>query len=213
MYSDDVETMYMVGNNIYAINHSLHLSGGYWGANSVSLDLGGVNGVDGNIYLDGGLFQVECPTTIYGDFTVTLGHTKSKVINTDQYSDRLLYCYETPAPLFGDVGEAVISEDGLCYVSIDPIFAQTITTDYYQVFLQRYGTGDCWVQERKCGWFVVAGTPGLAFGWEIKGKQADVDQRRLDRNDEKFTIPSQTYGEDAANHIKELYEERTQQDE
>ena len=113
--------------------------------------------------------------------------------------------------MFGDVGEAIIGDDGLCYVTIDPIFAQTITTDNYQVFLQRYGAGDCWVQERKCGWFVVSGTPGLAFGWEIKGKQADISDvglRRLDRNDEKFTVPTQAYGADAANHIDEIRKER-----
>jgi hypothetical protein len=148
---------------------------------------------------------------LYTDFIVASGNTKSKVISTDQYADRLLYCYETPSPMYGDVGEAIIGDDGLCYVTIDPIFAQTITTDNYQVFLQRYGAGDCWVQDRKGGWFVVAGTPGLAFGWEIKGKQADIADvglRRLDRNDEKFTVPTQTYGEDAANHIDEIRKER-----
>lgn len=134
--------------------------------------------------------------------------SKSRIVNTYQYSNRLLYCYETPSPMFGDIGEGVIGEDGLCYVTIDPIFAQTITTDNYQVFLQKYGDGDCYVMERKPGWFVVAGTPGLAFGWEIKGKQQDYDQLRLERNDEKFTVPTQTYGEDAAKHIDEIRKER-----
>ena len=144
--------------------------------------------------------------TIYSRLIVS--GTKSRIIATDQYADRLLYCYETPSPLFGDVGEAIIGDDGLCYVTIDPIFAQTITTDNYQVFLQKYGDGDCYVMERKPGWFVVAGTPGLAFGWEIKGKQQDYDQLRLERNDEKFTLPTQTYGEDAAKHIDEIRKER-----
>jgi len=144
--------------------------------------------------------------TITGNMSAS--GTKSRIVSTDQYSDRLLYCYETPSPLFGDVGEAVIGDDGLCYVTIDPIFAQTITTDNYQVFLQRYGEGDCYVRERKGGWFVVAGNPGLSFGWEIKGKQSDVNQLRLDRNDEKFDIPNQTYGEDAAKHIEDIRKER-----
>ena len=148
---------------------------------------------------------------INGDFVVSTSHTKSKVVSTDQYADRLLYCYETPSPMYGDVGEAIIGDDGLCYVTIDPIFAQTITTDNYQVFLQRYGAGDCWVQKRKGGWFVVSGTPGLAFGWEIKGKQADIADvglRRLDKSNEKFTVPTQTYGEDAAQHIIDIQKER-----
>jgi hypothetical protein len=143
---------------------------------------------------------------IYDNLTVD--GTKSRVVNTDQYSDRLLYCYETPSPLFGDVGEGVIGEDGYCYIMLDAIFAKTITTDQYQVFLQKYGDGDCWVQERKGAYFIVKGTPGLSFGWEIKAKQRDYDQRRLDRNDDEFTVPTQKYGDDAAKHINDIQKER-----
>ena len=110
--------------------------------------------------------------------------------------------------MFGDVGEGTIGEDGKCYIWLDPVFAQTITTTQYQVFLQRYGSGECWVSERNGSYFVVEGTPGMAFGWEIKAKQRDFDQRRLERNDEPFIVPTQTYGEDAAKHIDELRKER-----
>jgi hypothetical protein len=134
--------------------------------------------------------------------------TKSRSVATDQYSDRLLYCYETPTPMFGDIGDGVISDDGFCYVMLDAVFAQTVTTEQYQVFLQKYGPGDCWVKERKGAYFIVEGTPGLSFGWEIKAKQKDYDQLRLERNDEKFTVPTQTYGEDAAKHINDIQKER-----
>lgn len=157
-------------------------------------------------------FRISSRLDIYGDVHIhdalTVTGTKSRVVNTDQYSDRLLYCYETPSPLFGDVGEGVIGEDGYCYIMLDAIFAKTITTDQYQLFLQKYGDGDCWVQERKGAYFIVKGTPGLSFGWEIKAKQRDYDQRRLDRKDEKFTVPTQTYGEDAAKHINDIQKER-----
>ena len=141
-----------------------------------------------------------------GDMTVN--GTKSRIVTTDQYSDRLLYCYETPTPMFGDIGDGVISEDGFCYIMLDSVFAQTVTTEQYQVFLQKYGPGDCWVKERKGAYFIVEGTPGMSFGWEIKAKQRDYDQLRLDRNDEKFTVPKQTYGEDAAKHINDIQKER-----
>ena len=139
---------------------------------------------------------------VFTDFTVS--GTKSRSVTTDQYSDRLLYCYETSTPMFGDIGNGVISDDGFCYVILDAVFAQTVTTNQYQVFLQKYGPGDCWVKERKGAYFIVKGTPGMSFGWEIKAKQRDYDQLRLERNDEKFTVPTQTYGEDAANHIDEI---------
>ncbi len=138
----------------------------------------------------------------------TVSGTKSRVVSTDQYADRLLYCYETPTPMFGDIGDGVISDDGICYVILDAVFAQTVTTDQYQVFLQKYGSGDCWVRERKGAYFIVEGTPGLSFGWEVKAKQRDYDQLRLERNDVKFTVPTQTYGEDAANHIDDIRKER-----
>ena len=141
-----------------------------------------------------------------GNFSCT--GTKSRVVKTKEYSDRLLYAYETPSPLFGDVGEGQIGEDGICYVWLDPILAETITTNQYQVFLQRYGSGECYVLERKAGCFVVTGTPLLSFGWELKAKQADFDQKRLEiLND--WNIPdTNDYGEDAMNYIKELNEGR-----
>ncbi len=139
---------------------------------------------------------------------LTVAGTKSRSVTTDQYADRLLYCYETPTPMFGDIGEGVIADDGLCYVTLDAVFAQTVTTDQYQVFLQKYGPGDCWVKERRGAYFIIEGTPGLKFGWEIKAKQRDYDQLRLERNDTPFSVPTQTYGEDAAKHIEEIRKER-----
>lgn len=145
-------------------------------------------------------------TSVWGSLSVT--GTKNRVVSTDQYSDRLLYCYETPSPMFGDVGEGVIGEDGRCYIWLDPVFAQTIATSQYQVFLQSYGSGECWVSERRGSCFVVEGTPSMAFGWEIKAKQRDYDQRRLERNDAPFTVPTHNYGDDAAQHIDEIRKDR-----
>ena len=162
-----------------------------------------INAFNGGAKLEFWNDHISC----YGDFRQATG-TKSRVVNADQYSDRLLYCYETPTPMFGDIGDGVISDDGFCYVMLDAVFAQTITTDQYQVFLQKYGPGDCWVRERNGAYFIVEGTPGLSFGWEVKAKQRDYDQLRLERNDEKFTVPTQTYGEDAAKHINYIQKER-----
>ena len=145
-------------------------------------------------------------TYIKGNLTVS--GTKSREVNTSDYSGRLLYCYETPTPLFGDVGEGVISDDGLCYVTLDAVFAQTVTTSQYQVFLQKYGDGDCWVKARNSAYFIIQGTPGLAFGWEIKAKQRNFDQLRLEKSESKIAPPMQTYGQDAAEYIKNIEDGR-----
>lgn len=108
------------------------------------------------------------------------GTPKSRLVDTDDYQDRLLYCYEMPSPIFGDMGEGVIGEDGICYVMLEPIFSETIIKTQYQVFLQKYGDGDCWVRDRNSSYFIVEGTPGMSFGWEVKGKQIDCSQWRLE---------------------------------
>lgn len=148
--------------------------------------------------------------TVNADLVVSNGYSKNKEVETEDYAERKLYCYETASPLFGDVGEGVIGEDGYCYVMIDPIFAETINLNQYQVFLQRYGQGDCYVLERKASYFIVAGTEGLKFGWEIKGKQADLSpQLRLERNTEPDIAGSEhDYAQEAINHIAEIQQER-----
>lgn len=146
--------------------------------------------------------------TIRGDLSVDddldVNGAKNRVVDCGEYGKRRMSAYETPTPMFGDVGEGEIGEDGLCYVAIDPVFARTIADGLYQVFLQKYGDGDCWVKERRGGWFVVQGTPGMAFGWEIKAKQRDFDQRRMDKAQQRFAVPQQRYGSDAAEYVVRL---------
>lgn len=113
---------------------------------------------------------------------------KNRIIETENYAERLQYCYETPTPMFGDVGEGAIDKTGKCYVWLDDVFAETIDTDVqYQIFLQAYGEGNVYVNERSPSYFVVCGTPGLAFGWEIKAVQKNYNMIRL----ENFERPEQ----------------------
>ena len=119
-------------------------------------------------------------TRIVGSLTVT--GTKPRLIETPNYGERLNYCYETPTPLFGDIGEAQLDSDGICYVDIDDIFSETIELrQEYQVFLQKEGEGDCWVAEKQKRYFVIQGTPNLKVAWELKAKQRDYDMIRLEQ--------------------------------
>ena len=163
-------------------------------------------GFASHIYIssDAGI-DVRGNTVINGDLSVT--GTKSRNVSIDQFGDRLLYAYETPSPIFGDVGEAHIGADGKCYVWFDAVFAQTIADAQYQVFLQRYGNGDCWVSERTGAYFIVEGDPGLGFAWEVKAKQRGYEQTRLEPA-EKFSMKDQAYGEKAVLYIENLRKER-----
>lgn len=112
--------------------------------------------------------------------------TKSRIISTSDFGKVLQYCYETPSPMFGDVGSGKLDEAGLCYIYFDVVFMQTVSTDMeYQVFLQKEGMGDLWIAEKNEEYFLVRGTPGLKFSWECKVKQRDYEYERLDVYDEK----------------------------
>lgn len=124
---------------------------------------------------------VVCHTSFSAQGWLTATGTKSRIIDTENYGERLQYCYETPTPMFGDIGTAATDENGLCYVSIDDVFAETINTEVeYCVFLQKEGSGDIWVETKDASFFVVKGTANLPFSWEVKAVQRDYEQLRLD---------------------------------
>ena len=107
--------------------------------------------------------------------------SKKRVVQTEDYGRRSLYCYEMPTPMFGDIGEAITDEYGLCYVYIDDIFEKTVNTEIeYQVFLQKEGEGDVWVEKKEKTHFIVKGTSNLKFSWELKIKQRDFELERLE---------------------------------
>lgn len=110
--------------------------------------------------------------------------TKSRVARTENFSDRLLYCYETPTPMFGDLGCGTTNDRGIAIVDIDPAFSETINSGIeYQVFLQKEGDGDIWVAEKEESYFTVRGTPNLKFSWEVKCIQKSFEHLRLDEKE------------------------------
>lgn len=135
--------------------------------------------------------------------------TKERVVDTDNYAVRSLYCYEMPSPVFGDMGEAILDENGKCIIMIDDIFSETIVTDIeYQVFLQKEGKGDVWVKEKNSNYFEINGTPGLKFAWEIKARQKDYETERLeifDKDAEEYDDID--YASEAAEMVEKFYKE------
>lgn len=118
--------------------------------------------------------EVRC----YGDFEVY--GNKNRIVKTASKGNRALYAYETASPYFGDIGESTIGENGTVRIEIEPIFGETIDHDGYCVFLQKEGPGDLWVDQKDPDAFTVKGTPGLKFSWELKAKQIDHKNRRLE---------------------------------
>lgn len=146
--------------------------------------------------------------------------TKKRILSTKDYGTQAFYCYEMASPMFGDIGEASISEDGTCLIDIDDIFQEStnVGIEYY-VFLQKEGDGDCWVDKKEQTYFIVKGTPGLKFAFEIKARQADYEYMRFaDASETAYDraidtdIPEPDYSESLEvsepDYEKELFNDR-----
>ncbi len=139
---------------------------------------------------------------------LTVEGTKNRAVQTEDYGKRLMYAYETASPFFGDIGEGVLNENGECVAWLDPVFAETIQTTQYQVFLQAYGDGACYVADRNSTCFTVRGTPGTAFGWELKAKQIDYTQKRHECYNDLSRNGNRDYAGDAINHMNNIMMQR-----
>lgn len=147
------------------------------------------------------------PVTIGGSLSVT--GEKNRIIDTENYDTRKQYCYETATPYFGDIGTAQTDDKGKCYIDIDDIFSETVNTGVeYQVFLQKEGQGDIWVEEKTDSYFVVKGTENLKFSWEIKAIQKDYEFERLEKFDNSEKEEVIDYEKEYMEEINDLIKEQ-----
>lgn len=147
------------------------------------------------------------PVTIGGSLSVT--GEKNRIIDTENYDTRKQYCYETATPYFGDIGTAQTDDKGKCYIDIDDIFSETVNTGVeYQVFLQKEGQGDLWVEEKTDSYFVVKGTENLKFSWEIKAIQRDYEFERLEKFDNSEKEEVIDYEKEYMEEINDLIKEQ-----
>lgn len=147
------------------------------------------------------------PVTIGGSLSVT--GEKNRIIDTENYDTRKQYCYETATPYFGDIGSGCTDNTGKCYIDIDDIFSETVNIGVeYQVFLQKEGQGDIWVEEKTDSYFVVKGTENLKFSWEIKAIQKDYEFERLEKFDNSEKEEVIDYEKEYMEEINDLIKEQ-----
>ena len=143
--------------------------------------------ISGSTSISNGMVNINGPVNMHSsDVSIsgrlTVSGSKNRAVDTESYGKRLLNCYETPSPMFGDVGDGITDNSGKCYINIDPIFLETIASGCkYQVFLQKNGEGDIWVEERCKTYFIVKGTANLKFSWEIKALQKEYEYERINQ--------------------------------
>ncbi len=121
---------------------------------------------------------------LFGFGNIGASGTKSAVVPVNNGSEHVtLYCVESPECWFEDFGSGQLS-GGTAAVAIDPLFAQTIETEGYFVFLQ--AEGQCkglFVSQKTPTEFVVEelheGTSSAPFAYRLVGRRKDVTAPRL----------------------------------
>lgn len=115
--------------------------------------------------------------------TFTVSGTKNATVRTENYGDRLLNAYETPESYFADYGEAITGEDGKVRIDIDPIFAETIVTSRYMVFLTPTEMVKCSVIHEDVDHFIIqAEKSGVLIRWNLVAHRLNFQHVRLDED-------------------------------
>jgi len=148
--------------------------------------------------------------------TLEIDSTKNRRVATEDYGDVLLNSYETPTPMFGDVGHGETDETGVCVVPIDAALRQAARFDLgYQVFLQPMSDARLWVAEKRADCFIVQGPANVPFDWHAMARQTGFENLRMEdaaRRDAMSTDEdSITMAIESAHETPEQYIARIQQ--
>lgn len=140
------------------------------------------------MFVSGG--QVNCTRVQTTDITafgnLNVFGSKNRAVLTEHYGCRALAAMESAMPVFSDMGSAQCGEDGIAIIALDPIFAETVNTDYcYQVFLTQVGDKKVeYVLEKNPTYFTVKGDPHAKFDWIIYLPQKGYTGTRLEEIDQ-----------------------------
>lgn len=122
---------------------------------------------------------------------LSVSGTKSSLVTTKEYGDRLLYAFETPEYLFATYGKATTNADGYLEVEIEPMFLETINTDSknYHVFVSPYENATAYACYLETDRFLIkSDKPNIEVSWQLVAYRKDYEDFYLetpDSNSEK----------------------------
>lgn len=99
---------------------------------------------------------------------------KDRIVKTSFGLTRI-GAYETPKPSFGDYGTGVCDKNGECFVTLNPRFAETVSSTYNPIWqITPYSEGNIWVEEVGNS-AVIHGSPNQKFSWFVTVPQKDYE--------------------------------------
>lgn len=149
-----------------------------WKANATN----DVNVRIGNGYNNGSHGNLVCQSLwVHGN--------KHRIVDCGDLGFIGMEAYETSTPYFGDIGNAKINEDGICYIIFDREFMEVCDTrTNYKVDISIVSedlNSKVQVAKKFEDKVKIIGTPGTEFDYEIKAVQKGVDIKRFKRIDEE----------------------------
>lgn len=152
--------------------------------NAYNFSLNGTGGTNARFQYDASTGKSSFFTPLHVNKNFTCSGSKNALQKTENYGERLINAYETAEYFFGDIGSGKLNKEGECIIYIDDTFQECVNTEIeYHVFLQKCGQGDVWIKEKHKTYFIVEGTEGLEFSWELKAKRKGYEYDRLEQPD------------------------------
>ena len=153
--------------------------------NAYNFSLNGTGGTNARFQYDASTGKSSFFTPLHVNKNFTCSGSKNALQKTENYGERLINAYETAEYFFGDIGSGKLNKEGECIIYIDDTFQECVNTEVeYYVFTQKEGQGDIWIKEKHENYFIIEGTPGLKFSWELKAKRLGYEYDRLEQPDE-----------------------------
>lgn len=95
---------------------------------------------------------------------------KTRVVDTS-FGIIKMSAFETPEPSFADVGSGTLDENGECFISIDPRFAETINKKELHWLITPCSNCNIWIEKLQNGNCIVHGDANICFDWMCIGSQ------------------------------------------
>ena len=136
------------------------------------------------LVLGSGKIEAEATNGFFVN-SIQVSGGKYRAVDTENYGVRLLSAMESPTPMFADIGSATCDENGVAFISIDPVFAETIEDGcVYKVFYTQTGEKNVYrVGEKASDYFTIIGEPGATMDWIMYAPQKNFQNERLEETE------------------------------
>ena len=168
----------------------------YFGASSKYMSYGWIDGLDPSTYcgmqvtynrsddsdVDFNSTRVGVSGTLNCQNLNAWG-SKSRIVPTS-FGPTKMAAFETPIPMFADVGFGECGPDGWCLIMPDPRYAETVAQNGRFIWLLTdcTGNGSMWAED--CGQYaIVHGAAGQRFSWMVVSAQRGYEGEYAEPSD------------------------------